>query len=194
VSAGAAEQGPHPVGPASATLVAARGALRSLIRDVADFPLPGVLFKDIGPVLASAAGLRAVVAALTELVPATRADKVAGIEARGFLLAAAVGVAAGVGVVPVRKAGKLPGATRRIDYALEYGSATLEVQVDVVQAGERVLIIDDVLATGGTAFAAAALLSGAGADISGLGVLLEIAALGGRGRVAPMDVRPLLVV
>lgn len=194
MSEGAEKAGPHSSGLASASLVAAQGALRTLIRDVDNFPLPGVLFRDIGPVLADAAGLRAVVAALSEVVAATGAHRVAGIEARGFLLAAAVGVTSGVGVVPVRKAGKLPGSTRRIDYALEYGTATLEIQADILQAGERVLIIDDVLATGGTALAAGALLRGAGAVISGLGVLLEIGALGGRGRVAPMDVRPLLVV
>ncbi len=125
-----------------------------------DFPLPGVLFKDIGPVLGDPAGLRAVIDALTQLAHDTGVDKVAGIEARGFLLASPVGVAAGIGVVPVRKAGKLPGATRRVEYDLEYGTATLEIQADAVNPGERILIIDDVLATGGTAMAAAALLAG----------------------------------
>lgn len=180
--------------PASPALIAAQAALRDLIRDVPDFPLPGVLFKDIGPVLGHAEGFRAVVAAIAEIVVLTGADKVAGIEARGFLLAAPVGLMAGVGVVPVRKAGKLPGATRRIDYALEYGTATLEIQADAVGAGERVLIIDDVLATGGTAVAAAELLSGAGAVLTGLAVLLELDALGGRDRVAPLGITPLLIV
>ncbi len=173
---------------------AARGVLRSLVRDVPDFPLPGVLFKDIGPVLGDAAGLRLVVAALTELLQESGANRVAGIEARGFLLASPVGVAAGVGVVPVRKAGKLPGATRRVDYALEYGTATLEIQADAVGPGDRVLIIDDVLATGGTALAAAELLASAGAVISGLAVMLELSHLGGRVRVAPLEVQPLLVL
>ncbi len=173
---------------------AAAGALRSLIRDVPDFPMPGVLFKDIGPMLGDPSGMRSVISALVEMAREAGADKIAGIEARGFLLAAPVGVEAGLGVVPVRKAGKLPGSTRRIDYALEYGTATLEIQADTVSSGERVLIIDDVLATGGTAAAAAALLDEAGAVVSGLAVLLELEALGGRQRVAPLDVETLLVV
>lgn len=172
----------------------AQNVVRSLVRDVPDFPLPGVLFKDIGPVLGDAPGLRAVIAALTDLVHRSGANLVAGIEARGFLLASPVGVAAGVGIVPVRKVGKLPGATRRIDYALEYGTATLEIQADSVRPGDRILIIDDVLATGGTALAAAELLAAAGAHISGLAVMLELAHLGGRAKVAPLDVQPLLVV
>jgi adenine phosphoribosyltransferase len=180
--------------PASSTLEAAETCLRTLIRDVPDFPLPGVLFKDIGPVLAHAQGFRAVVEALAEIATRSGADKVAGIEARGFLLAAPVGLLAGLGIVPLRKAGKLPGATRRIEYALEYGTATLEIQADGVRPGERVLIIDDVLATGGTAVAAAALLQEAGANVTGLAVMLELAALGGRPRVAPLDLSALLVV
>lgn len=172
----------------------AQGALRSLIRDVPDFPLPGVLFKDIGPVLGDPAGLRAVVDALTALAREVGATKVAGIEARGFLLASPIGLEAGIGVVPIRKAGKLPGATHRIDYALEYGTATLEIQVDAVHPGERVLIIDDVLATGGTALAAANLMETAGALVTGLGVLIEIDALGGRQVVSPLDVHSLLIV
>jgi adenine phosphoribosyltransferase len=172
----------------------AQDALRSLIRDVPDFPLPGVLFKDIGPVLGDPAGLRAVVTALTALAREVGAVKVAGIEARGFLLASPIGLEAGIGVVPIRKAGKLPGQTRRIDYALEYGTATLEIQADAVRPGERVLIIDDVLATGGTALAAASLLQGAGAVVTGLGILIEIDALGGRQLVSPLDVQALLIV
>jgi adenine phosphoribosyltransferase len=172
----------------------AQDALRSLIRDVPDFPLPGVLFKDIGPVLGDPAGLRAVVSALTALAREVGAVKVAGIEARGFLLASPIGLEAGIGVVPIRKAGKLPGQTRRIDYALEYGTATLEIQADAVKPGERVLIIDDVLATGGTALAAAHLLQGAGALVTGLGILIEIDALGGRRLLSPLDVQSLLIV
>ena len=134
------------------------------------------------------------VAALAEIVAVSNANKVAGIEARGFLLAAPVGLVAGVGLVPIRKVGKLPGDTRRVDYALEYGSATLEIQGDAVEPGDRVLVIDDVLATGGTAAAAAALLSAAGAEVTGLAVLLELAALEGRPRVAPLELQALLVV
>ncbi len=175
-------------------VVAAQDVLRRLTRDVADFPLPGVLFKDIVPVLGDADGLGAVVAALAELARRSNVTKVAGIEARGFLLAAPVAVAAGVGIVPIRKAGKLPGETRRIEYALEYGTATLEIQGDSVASSDRILLIDDVLATGGTARAARDLLSAAGAAISGLAVLLELAALGGRARLGALPVCPLLVV
>jgi adenine phosphoribosyltransferase len=172
----------------------AQDALRRLIRDVPDFPQPGVLFKDIGPVLADAAGLAAVVGALATLAEVSGADKVAGIEARGFLLAAPVAVAAGLGVIPIRKAGKLPGPTTRIDYALEYGTAALEIQAGVLAAGDRVLLIDDVLATGGTAQAAAGLVAGAGAHVTELAVLLELRALGGRRIVAPLPVHALLDV
>lgn len=172
----------------------AEAALSSLIRDVPDFPQPGVLFKDISPVLSDPAGLLAVINALTALARESGAIKVAGIEARGFLLAAPVGIQAGIGVIPVRKAGKLPGATHHIDYALEYGTATLEIQTDAVKPGERVLILDDVLATGGTALAAATLLREAGAVVTGLGVLLEIAALGGRRLLSSVDVHTLLAV
>ena len=179
---------------ASPAFAAASAALTRLIRDVPDFPLPGVMFKDIGPVLADAGGLRSIVEALAELAGSIGVDKVAGIEARGFLLAAPVGVAAGLGVVPVRKAGKLPGATRRLEYALEYGTATLEIQADAVAPGERVLLIDDVLATGGTARAAADLLEGSGAAVPEFAVLIEIGALGGRRAVEPLPVRSLLVV
>lgn len=175
-------------------LAAAQDVLRRLTRDVSNFPVPGVLFKDIVPVLGDADGLGAVVAALAELALASLVTKVAGIEARGFLLAAPVAVAAGVGVVPIRKAGKLPGETHRVDYALEYGTATLEIQDDAVRRGDRVLVIDDVLATGGTARAARDLLSSAGATVSGLAVLLELEALGGRAQLSPLPVCPLLVV
>jgi adenine phosphoribosyltransferase len=186
-----------PAEPASATLQTASEALGRLVRDVPDFPQPGVLFKDIGPVLGDPAGLRSVVHALAELAAGADGppvDKVAGIEARGFLLAAPVGVEAGVGVVPVRKAGKLPGATHRMDYALEYGVATLEIQTDAIAPGERVLLIDDVLATGGTAGAAAALIAAAGGVVTEFAVLIEIAALGGRKVLDPLPVRSLLTV
>jgi adenine phosphoribosyltransferase len=178
----------------SGSVAGAQEQLRRLIRDVPDFPLPGVLFKDIGPVLADAHGLAAVVSSLAELAQASGADKVAGIEARGFLLAAPVAVAAGLGVIPIRKAGKLPGPTSRVDYALEYGTAALEIQAGVLTGGDRVLLIDDVLATGGTANAAAALVAGAGAVVTGLAVLLELCALGGRRTVAPLRVQALLEV
>ncbi len=131
-----------------------RRYLERLIRDVPDFPKPGIVFKDISPLLADHDGLPAVRGALAGGGPrrgrAVVVDKVVGMEARGFILAAPVALALGAGFVPVRKAGKLPGATHAVSYALEYGEATLEVHQDAIAPGERVLLVDDVLATGGT--------------------------------------------
>jgi len=152
-----------------------------LVRAIEDWPEPGVTFRDITPLLADPDGLKATVAAL---VDAARAfgplDVVAGIEARGFLLAPLVAEALGIGLVPVRKAGKLPAATLAESYALEYGEATLEIHADAVPAGARVLLLDDVLATGGTLRAAATLFQRAGAEVAGSLVLIELPALGGR--------------
>jgi adenine phosphoribosyltransferase len=149
-----------------------------LIRDVPDYPDAGVLFRDVTPLLADAAAFSAVIGAMAG--PASGADVVVGVEARGFLLGAAVALAAGVGVVPVRKAGKLPLVAASRDYQLEYGSATLELPAGGVQPGSRVYVVDDVLATGGTLRASCELLEQVGAVIVGLGVLLELTALGGR--------------
>lgn len=154
------------------------------ILDVPDYPKPGVMFKDITPVLADPAAFGAVVAALAERVRAAGATRVAGLEARGFILAAPVALAAGVGFVPVRKAGKLPRATYREDYELEYATATVEVHRDAFEPGERVVLVDDILATGGTAVAAAKLVRDAGAVPAGLAVLMELGFLGGRERFA----------
>jgi adenine phosphoribosyltransferase len=162
-----------------------------LVVDVPDHPEPGVLFRDITPVLADAEAFTAVV---TELAALTGdADVVVGIEARGFLLGAAVAVVAGTGVVPVRKAGKLPRVAASRTYRLEYGSATLELPADTVHPGSRVFVVDDVLATGGTAAAACDLLAEAGAVVSGVGVLLELTALGGRARLGEIPVHALLL-
>lgn len=156
--------------------------VRELTRTVADFPVPGVRFADLSPVLADGPALAALVEAL--LGPA-EVDLVAGVDARGFLLAAAVALRRGVGVLPVRKAGKLPPPVLSRSYDLEYGSATLEVPAEgVALAGRRVLVLDDVLATGGTLRAAADLLTAAGAQVVGLGVVLEVPGLGGREAVA----------
>jgi adenine phosphoribosyltransferase len=165
---------------------------RKLVRDVPDFPSPGILFKDIAPVLADSAAL----AAMTdELVAACRAepvDMVVAVEARGFILGAPVALALGAGFVPVRKPGKLPHLTRSVAYALEYGEAVLHMHTDALQPGDRVLIVDDVLATGGTLAATVQLVREAGAEPVAAAVLLEIAALGGRGTVAPLPVHVLM--
>lgn len=156
-----------------------------LVRDVPDYPSPGVLFKDITPVLADADAFRAVVDAMAE--PVRRADPpvdiVVGVEARGFLLGAAVALAAGVGVVPVRKAGKLPVVAASREYELEYGTATLELPSGVLGPGMRVFVVDDVLATGGTLAASCELVEQVGATVCGIGVLIELTALGGRRRL-----------
>jgi adenine phosphoribosyltransferase len=166
--------------------------LTRLIRDVPDYPQPGVTFKDITPLLADAAGFAAAVGALAAGYEGI--DKVAGIEARGFILAAPVACRLGVGFVPVRKKGKLPGPTYAETYQLEYGMATVEVHVDAFRAGDRVLMIDDVLATGGTAAATAQLIRRCDAEVVSLGVLIELGFLGGRERLPDLDIRPLLRV
>lgn len=150
----------------------------SLIRTVPDYPEPGVLFRDITPLLADAAALRVTIDALLEPF-AGRFDVVAGIEARGFILAGAAAIAAGVGLIPIRKAGKLPRPAASVDYALEYGTATIEMHDDL-PAGSRVLLIDDVLATGGTLAAGRQLIERLGSEVVGIAVLFEIDELGGR--------------
>jgi adenine phosphoribosyltransferase len=161
-----------------------------LIRDVPDFPEPGILFRDITPLLADAEAFAAVATELAALVG--EADVVAGIEARGFLLGAAAALVAGTGVVPLRKAGKLPRVAATHTYQLEYGTATLELPADTVRPGARVFVVDDVLATGGTAAAACALLAEAGAEVTGFGVLLGLTALGGAQRLGSVPVHVLL--
>jgi adenine phosphoribosyltransferase len=174
---------------ASAALV---DLIKAKVRDVPDHPQPGVVFKDITPLLADGQALAAVVGALaTGHGPV---DKVAGIEARGFILAASVACQLGSGFVPVRKQGRLPGPTYARTYQLEYGTATIEVHQDAFTPGERVLIVDDVLATGGTAEATADLVRRAGAEVAGIVVLLELGFLGGRSRLPDGSVRSLLVV
>jgi adenine phosphoribosyltransferase len=151
-----------------------------LITEVPDFPEPGVLFRDLTPLFVHAEGFATVVESMAGTLD-TEVELLAAVEARGFLLAAAVGYARGIGVVPVRKPGKLPAVAGRVDYTLEYGTASLELPAGAVRPGQRVAVIDDVLATGGTVAAACQLLEGAGAVIDSVLVVLEIAALGGRG-------------
>ncbi|GAA3831589.1 adenine phosphoribosyltransferase [Nocardioides panacisoli] len=165
-------------------MTAAAAAIERLVRDIPDFPKPGILFKDISPLLADHDGFRAVVDGLAAAGRGPDGtvvvDKVVGMEARGFILAAPVALALGVGFVPVRKAGKLPAATHQVSYDLEYGTASLELHRDALAPGDRVLVVDDVLATGGTARATLALVGRCGAEAVGMAVLIELAFLAGR--------------
>jgi adenine phosphoribosyltransferase len=161
--------------------------------DVPGFPKDGIVFKDMSPLFADGGAFRQITDAIVAHYPAGF-DMVAGIEARGFLVAASVAYATGVGVVPVRKGGKLPRATHSASYDLEYGSATLEVHADAFMSGQRVLVVDDVLATGGTAAATLDLVERAGGAVAGLTVLLELTFLAGRQRLAGRPVHALLTV
>ncbi len=170
--------------------------VRGFIRDVPDYPKPGIVFKDITPLLADHDAFSRTIDALAapwRTVP-PGVDKVIGIEARGFILAAPVALALGVGFVPVRKAGKLPAATHSRSYALEYGEATVEMHRDALAPGERVLVVDDVLATGGTVEATAALVHLAGAEVVGVAVLLELTFLTPRTRLTGFPLHALLPV
>ncbi|MGW1438811.1 adenine phosphoribosyltransferase [Streptomyces griseus] len=169
----------------TSTTESTRELLLSRIRDVADYPKPGVVFKDITPLLADPAAFTALTDALAELCVRHGATKIVGLEARGFILAAPVAVRAGIGFVPVRKAGKLPGATLSQSYELEYGSAEIEIHAEDLDAGDRVMVIDDVLATGGTAEASLELIRRAGAQVAGVAVLMELGFLAGRARLEP---------
>jgi len=165
----------------------------ALMREVPDFPEPGIQFKDLTPVLADARGLATVTDALAAV--AGDVDLVAGIDARGFLLGAAVAIRLGTGVLAIRKGGKLPPPVHRETYDLEYGSATLEIPADGMQlTGLRVLLVDDVLATGGTMAAGVTLLEAGGATVTAGAVVLELAALGGRAKLPDVAVTSLYVV
>lgn len=165
----------------------------SRLRDIPDFPSPGVVFKDITPLLADGAAFGAVTRDIAERRRGS-IDLVAGIEARGFIFGAAVAHELGIGFVPVRKAGKLPGRTVGVSYDLEYGSATIEIHEDSFVGGERVLVIDDVLATGGTAAATIDLLEQSGAKVVGFETVVELAFLKGRDRLAGRDAHSIVVV
>jgi adenine phosphoribosyltransferase len=155
-------------------------SLKSLIRDVPDFPSHGILFRDVTPLLRDPAGLARVVDALAERYSGAGVDVVAGIESRGFIFGAPLALRLGVGFVPVRKPGKLPADKIRREYVLEYGTGALEVHVDAVRPGERVLLVDDLLATGGTAAAAVALLEQIGGTVADVAFVVELEFLAGR--------------
>ncbi|MFN2608381.1 MAG: adenine phosphoribosyltransferase [Acidimicrobiales bacterium] len=167
--------------------MADEGWLADHIRDIPDFPRPGIVFRDITPLLADPPAFRITVDALVAEIGERRVDKVVGIEARGFILAAPVAYLLGAGFVPVRKAAKLPGPVEGETYALEYGTDRLEIHTDAVAPGEAVLIVDDVLATGGTAAAAVRLVEKLGAGVAGLAFVIELDPLGGRSRLGGYD-------
>jgi adenine phosphoribosyltransferase len=176
----------------------ARDVLRRLVVDVPDFPEPGVMFKDITPVLADPEAFAVVVEALAgagrDESGSSVVDHVVGMEARGFILAAPVALALGAGLVPVRKAGKLPRATYAESYALEYGEATLEVHQDALRAGDRVLLVDDVLATGGTVAATRRLVERSGAVAHAVSVLMDLSFLPGRQSIGDLPLTSLMTV
>ncbi len=168
--------------------------LRSFVRDIPDFPAPGILFRDITPLLASPAAFEEAVTAMARPFRAEPPDKVLGIEARGFMFGAAIARELGVGFVPVRKPGKLPRETLRVSYGLEYGKDTLEIHADACARGERVLIADDVLATGGTALAAAELADLLGAEVAGMTFFIELEGLKGRARLGSRRLHSILLL
>ncbi|MEX0833178.1 MAG: adenine phosphoribosyltransferase [Actinomycetota bacterium] len=157
--------------------------LKSLIRDVPDFPEPGIVFKDITPLLAHESAFSQVIDLIVVHFGRGNVDKVVGIEARGFILAAPVAYHFGAGFVPVRKQGKLPWDSHSEEYSLEYGTATLEIHQDAIKHGERVVIVDDVLATGGTARATATLVERSGGKVTGIACPLELTFLNGREKI-----------
>lgn len=163
-----------------------------LIRDIPDFPKPGILFKDITPVLADHAAFQEVVDRFVEWAGTRSPDLIIGIESRGFVFGAPVALARGIGFVPVRKIGKLPYDTVREEYALEYGTNTVEIHRDAISAGQRVIVIDDLLATGGTAAAAVRLVDQLGGRVVGFSCLIELQALNGRAFLPGLDIQTLI--
>ncbi len=160
--------------------------LRQLVRDVPDFPKPGILFRDLTPLMRDPAGWQEVIRQLTAVCERLQPDLIVGIESRGFIVGTALATALRLGFVPVRKPGKLPGAVTGVDYALEYGTDRLEIHSDALSDGARVLVVDDLLATGGTAAACAELVAAAGGQLCGFSFVAELAALEGRRRL-PQD-------
>lgn len=184
MTTGPTEVGPIEAGDALATI-------RAGVRDVPDFPHPGVLFRDITPLLRDGATFRAAVEHWAGRLP-SGADYIVGAEARGFIFGASLALELGIGFVPARKAGKLPPATRSVAYDLEYGSAALEIAEHSIAPGDRVIVIDDLLATGGTARAVSDLVRGAGAEVLALSFLIELTELDGRRRLSDLPLHTVL--
>ncbi len=166
--------------------------LRDLIRDVPDFPKPGIVFKDITPLLASPSGLSLAVEYLTQPFRDTRVDVVVGAESRGFIFATAVARNLSAGFVPIRKPGRLPAETRAEEYALEYGTDCLEIHLDAIKPGQQVLMVDDLLATGGTMAASCRLVEALGGQIVGAAFLIELAVLKGRSKLGDYPIHSIL--
>jgi adenine phosphoribosyltransferase len=182
------------MGSASGTDAGGIALIEGLVRTIPDFPKPGIQFRDISPLLASAVGMRTAARMLADPWREAGVTHVLGIEARGFLFAAAVASELEAGVVMVRKPGKLPGETIRVEYDLEYGSDVIEMHADAIGTGDRVVIIDDVLATGGTLRATMDLVGLTGATLAGAGVLIELDGLDGRARVGGAPLEALLTL
>jgi adenine phosphoribosyltransferase len=162
--------------------------LKNHIRDIADFPKPGILFRDITPLLAAPKAFRAVIQRMSDHYRDRKVDIIIAAEARGFIFACPMAVELGVGFVPVRKPGKLPSRTHQFNYDLEYGQDSLEIHVDGIEPGQRVLIVDDLLATGGTVEACCKLVEKSGAEVVGCAFLIELTDLNGAQRIAPREV------
>lgn len=167
--------------------------IKAKVRNIPDFPKPGIMFRDITPLLGDGPTFRLVTEVFTDRFKDQKIDKIVSIESRGFIFGAALAHSLGCGFVPVRKPGKLPGKSRSITYALEYGTDTLEIHDDAVKSGERVLVLDDVLATGGTATAARDLAKTIGADVVGCAFLIELGFLPGRQKLSPVPVSSIIV-
>jgi len=168
--------------------------LTTYLRDVQDFPKPGIVFKDISPLLASTDAMRECIRRMAELVDGEQIHWVAGIESRGFLFGTPLAMELGAGFVPIRKPGKLPWKTNKIEYALEYGSDSLEIHEDAIESGQRVLLVDDLLATGGTMRAACDLVEGIGGVVSGCLFAIELSFLPGREKLAGRPVHTVMSI
>ena len=166
--------------------------LRSLIRDIHDFPQPGVIFKDITPLLQNAAGLSLAVELMANPFRTTDIDLVVGAESRGFIFGTAIAQSLSCGFVPIRKPGKLPSATSKVEYELEYGKDTLEIHQDAIAQGQRILLVDDLLATGGTMAACVNLVKGTGAEIIGAVFLIELGFLKGRKKLTDVPIHSVI--